>query len=230
MRPSLVAAACAAVFVAAPASAAIVLAPGGSAIQPAENLLFNNDPVNGLAIAGLTNQTDTLVTVTGGETLVGNGGQARVEAADGRISSAFSYQGLSGQLLGFDFADTSQAFNAAEFKIFVGRGTATVLTLTAFSTQGQMAQQTFAIPSSGFFNLDATGGDLIDRFSFAANGSVEDVRQIRIGGVQAISQAVVTGVPEPATWAMLILGFAALGAALRARRAATRAPSAASAH
>jgi hypothetical protein len=227
MRTSLLAVAFAAALVAAPAGAAVILGTGAGAVQPDENLLFNNNPANGLAIIGITNQSDTLVTVIGGEPLVGNGGQARVEAADDRISSAFTYQGLSGQLLGFDFADTARAFTQAEFKVFVGHGTATVLTLTAFTTQGQQVQQAFDIPSSGFFYLDATNGDLIDRFSFAANGSLEDVRQIRIGGVQEISQSISAAVPEPATWAMMILGFGGLGAALRARRAAARVASAA---
>ena len=87
-------------------------------------------------------------------------------------------------------------------------------------------QQVFDIPSSGFFHLDATDGDLIDRFSIAANGSVEDVRQIRIGGVQEIGQSVITAVPEPATWVSMILGFGGLGAMFRARRAAVRVASA----
>lgn len=227
MKTRLLAAAFAAVLAAAPASAAVIIGTGAGAVQPDENLLFNNDPVNGLTITGITNQSHTQVSVTGGETLVGNGGQARVEAADDRISSAFAYQGLSGQLLGFDFADSAKAFDQAEFKVFVGSGTATVLTLTAFTTAGQQVQQAFDIPSNGFFYLNATGGDLIDRFSFAANGSVEDVRQIRIGGVQEIGEQVSAAVPEPATWAMMILGFGGLGAALRARRAAVRVASAA---
>ncbi|TAL35659.1 MAG: PEP-CTERM sorting domain-containing protein [Phenylobacterium sp.] len=52
---------------------------------------------------------------------------------------------------------------------------------------------------------------MIDFFSIAANGTIGDIRQIRIGGIQA-------AVPEPATWTMMILGFGAAGAMLRTRR------------
>ena len=49
------------------------------ALQPEENLLFN-DPglvLNGLTVQGLTNQTSTLLDITGQELLVADGGQAR---------------------------------------------------------------------------------------------------------------------------------------------------------
>ncbi|MBS0362944.1 MAG: PEPxxWA-CTERM sorting domain-containing protein [Proteobacteria bacterium] len=38
------------------------------------------------------------------------------------------------------------------------------------------------------------------------------------GAVSNISEAVVAAVPEPATWALMLLGFGGLGATLRRRR------------
>ena len=55
-----------------------------------ENILFNSpDLILGpaLTVQGVTNQTHFLVSFTGLENLIANGGQARVEAEDG----AFSY-------------------------------------------------------------------------------------------------------------------------------------------
>ena len=87
------AAAALSVAVASPAAATIVLDVGAGVLQPDENLLFNNNPTPGLAIEGWTNQTGTLVTIEGGETLTPAGGQARLDTADGFISTGFTFHG-----------------------------------------------------------------------------------------------------------------------------------------
>jgi len=204
--------------VAAPASATIFINTGAGVIQPDENLLFTNNPANGTTIQGITNQSSTLVSITGGETLVGNGGQARVESLDGLVSTPFTYNGLAGQSLGFDLSDPALAFNQTEFRIFVGKGTATEATLTFVDTTGGVFTETFAIPANGFFNATTADGQLIDYFSIAANGSFEDVRQTRIGGVGDINNPGGGLVPEPTSWALMIMGFGGVGALLRGRR------------
>lgn len=212
MKIQLAAAASAlALAIAAPASAIVIIGAGAGSVQPDENLLFTNDPANGTTITGLTNLTDALVSITGGETLAGNGGQARLEAADGLINTTLTYNGLTGQQLGFHLSDPGLAFTQTEFRIFVGGGTATQATLTFLDTAGQQFQQTFAIPSNGFFNAQAIDDQQINYFSIATNGSFQDVRQIRIGGIGA-------AVPEPETWALMILGFGAIGALMRRKR------------
>ena len=213
-----VAASALALIVAAPASATIFINTGAGVIQPDENLLFTNNPANGTTIQGITNQSSTLVSITGGETLVGNGGQARVESLDGLVSTPFTYNGLAGQSLGFDLSDPALAFNQTEFRIFVGKGTATEATLTFVDTTGGVFTETFAIPANGFFNATTADGQLIDYFSIAANGSFEDVRQTRIGGVGDINNPGGGLVPEPTSWALMIMGFGGVGALLRGRR------------
>ena len=192
----------------------IILGTGAGVIQPSENLLFNNNPPLDLIVLGVTNQSATAVDVAAGETLFGNGGQARAEASDGLVSSLFTFNGLANQSLGIELVNPAKAFTQSEFRVFVGRGTATNLTLTAYDTHGQQFQSTFAIPSNGFFFVNAIDGQQIDRFSLSANGSFEDLRQVRIGGV-----ANLVAVPEPASWAMMIAGFGGVGALMRRRRA-----------
>lgn len=208
---SMLFAAAAAALVVTPAAASVVIDVGPGALQPDENLLFNNDPAPGLVIEGQTNQTSTLVTIEGAETLTPTGGQARLDTTDGKISSTFTYRGLANQLVGFDISDPALAFTSTELRLF--QGTATQVTLTFVDTAGEVFQQTFSRPANGFFNAIAIDGQLIDYFSIAANGTIGDIRQIRIGGVQAIG-----AVPEPATWAMMLLGFGAAGALARRRR------------
>jgi len=202
----------AASVVAASASALVTINVGPGALQPDENVLFTNNPPPGLTVEGVTNQTGTLVSVFGGETLVADGGQARVDTADGLISTAFSFHGRAGQLVAFDLSDLGLAFTATEFRLF--GGTATEATLTFVDTAGEVFQRTVAIPPNGFFSALATDDQLIDYFSIAANGTIGDIRQVRLGGVQAIP-----AVPEAATWAMMIIGFGGVGAIMRRRGA-----------
>lgn len=221
MRSTLLAAAAVTALVAAsPAAASIVIEVGAGVLQPDENLLFNNNPAPGLIIEGQTNQTGTLVTIEGGETLTPSGGQARLDTADGFLSSTFTYRGLTNQLAGFDLSDPARAFTETEFRLF--GGTATEVTLTFVDTEGEVFTEVFGIPANGFFNARAIDNQLIDYFSIAANGTIDDIRQIRIGGFADVDGGGggTGAIPEPATWAMMIIGFAGAGAALRRRRAA----------
>ena len=203
--------------VASPAAAAIVIDVGPGVLQPEENLLFNNNPAPGLTVEGVTNQTNTFVSIFGGETLVGDGGQARLDTLDGTISSTFTFQGLANQLVGFDFSDPTLAFTSTEFRLF--GGTATEATLTFVDTDGEVFTETLTLLPNGFFNAVAIDDQLIDYFSIAANGTIGDIRQIRIGGVTEINGGGGGEIPEPTTWAMMILGFGAAGASFRRRRA-----------
>jgi hypothetical protein len=222
-------AACAAALalgLASPASALIVFGTGSGVVQPEENVLFNEAGPQGLAIIGETNQSATLVAVSGGETLRGRGGQARVQAVEGMINTGFSFNGQASQLIGVDLVDGAKAFQATEFKLQMGDGNATQITFTLFDTDGNAYADTFAYPANGFFYAYATGDTLIDRFSVAANGSFRDIRQLRLGGVVPLDVGVhvnPNGIPEPASWALMILGFGGAGAALRRRRGAAAA-------
>lgn len=59
----------------------------------------------------------------------------------------------------------------------------------------------------------ATGGETGKFWAIAAGGTDRTWDAFKIGQITA------TAVPEPATWALMILGFGAVGTALRSRRA-----------
>ena len=215
MRLRLALAASALLLAAAPAGATIVIGTGPGTLQPPENVLFTNNPANGTTVAGVTNQTATSVSFRGGETLAANGGQARIEAADGLINTTGSaFGGLPASQLAVDLTNPALAFTSTEFRIFVGSGTATTATLTFLDSAGQTFSSTFDILSNGFFNALATDGQTIDKFSFTTNGTFEDVRQVRLGGIASLPALV----PEPMSWALMIFGFGGVGVTLRRRR------------
>jgi len=208
-------AATALLLAAAPAGATIVIGTGPGTLQPPENVLFNNNPPNGTTVAGVTNQTNTSVSFRGGETLAASGGQARIEAADGLVNTTgAAFGGLPASQLAVDLTNPALGFTSTEFRIFVGSGTATTATLTFLDTAGQTFSNTFNILPNGFFNALATDGQTIDKFSFTTNGTFEDVRQVRLGGITSLAGLV----PEPMSWALMILGFGGVGVIIRRRR------------
>ncbi len=71
--------------------------------------------------------------------------------------------------------------------------------------------------------LDAVGvGGALDVWNANTTGSVGDVWQngVDYGSGPLGAFRVLVAVPEPTTWAMMLIGFGALGAAVRARRTA----------
>jgi hypothetical protein len=202
-----------ALLAAVPATAAILIGTGPGVLQPPENVLFNNNPPNGTTVLGVTNQTATSVSFTGGATLVANGGQARLGALSGAISALNpAAGGLPASQLIIDLTNPALAFTSAEFRLF--GGTATTASVSVLDTNGMLFTASFDIPSNGFINAQTTGGQQIDRISFTTNGDVQDVRQVRLGGFAALAALV----PEPVTWSLMIMGFGGVGASLRFNR------------
>jgi PEP-CTERM motif len=89
----------------------------------------------------------------------------------------------------------------------------------AFVTFGDNSTQVFTLAKNvqSFFGL--TSDRLIKSIAFGPNGN-----GISQGGSTAIDNltiGVAGAVPEPATWAMMLLGFGMMGAAVRRRRSPT---------
>jgi hypothetical protein len=190
--------------IAKPVSAGITLGTGAGTVQPDQNLLFNNNPPNGITIQGVTNSTNTLVDITGNETLLGNGGQARVESVDGN-----GYQKAT-----FKFNNPFLAMTSFEFNLNPrGNGTFNV-TIRAWTFSGNVLTTLASSLGNGsnFFYGIATGGDLIARFEVETAGAnqIEDIRQIRLGGIQDSRSPVV---PEPMSAISALVGLSLVAAA-----------------
>jgi hypothetical protein len=112
--------------------------------------------------------------------------------------------------------ENDAGFNWIELSL-VGTGTVSFSLLDGNGT-------TFTSDAAGDFIFDLTNGQ--NKFAFqaingqtiaglsfdVANGGVSSVSQIRI------AQAAATAVPEPATWGMMLVGFGAIGFAMRRKR------------
>jgi hypothetical protein len=187
-------------MMAAPATAARVITAGAGAVQPDENVLTTTNQT-AKTVVGTTNQTNTSVSVSSLNneilTTTASNGQARFESTDGSLDTATIF--LTG----------GQTFTSAEFNLFNAIGTTSSVLI---SFNGGVAQSFNLANGQNFFGFLATGGDTFSSISFDTNGTgVVDLRQLRVGGIQA-------AVPEPGTWAMMLLGFGAIGASMRRNR------------
>ena len=78
---------------------------------------------------------------------------------------------------------------------------------------GAVQRQSAAVPDKGLWLDDWKGGRTIKN-----NGPAEGTAIYDVG---TTSVPMPGGVPEPASWALMIMGFGGLGAALRKRQLAT---------
>lgn len=211
----------AALFSASPASATIALCYETGATIPQCAATTSNvlvDKTTGLVIGGnLNNDVTQLVTFTGTETLVGDGsGQADVSALDGLLDTAVTFQ-----LVG-------ATFNLATFNLFPLTGNdpneAISVQVSYIPTFGG-SPITYTLDGNGnnFYGIYGDAGEQIQSITFGnylpADSGISDIRQVRVGGVQADETPTPQGgVPEPATWAMMLLGFGFVGGAMRSAK------------
>lgn len=206
------------VALSAPAFADVVEVDA-SAIQ-GSNVLFNDGVQTGTSVIGTLNDAaSTTVTFVGanGAGLRAHGGQARIEGA---LNLGTRNPNDTLPLNGFTFGLTSNAtFNSAELNLF--GGSATSANFTIVDDGGAVFN--FSKPlgnGENRFGFQAINGQSIRTITFATvGGGIADVRQVRLG--LDVSAA---PIPEPATWAMLIGGFAMAGAAVRRRGRAASVP------
>ncbi len=195
------------------ASAAVIITQGNLPGSLDTVLIDGADTGTDKTILGLSNEGWT-VKITGDEVIVPSnqgGGQVWIAGADGGLTY-------------LDVATPGATFTAAEININAPRKTEWAITLKGFNASGVEFTQyvdknlnpyasgpvTFSdITNNSFFNFKATDGDVFTNISFQTSGDVA-VGQVRLGAL--------TAVPEPAAWALMILGFGAAGTALRRRR------------
>lgn len=171
--------------------------PGGA------NVLFNNNPPNGTSIVGILNSAPNYnVNFTSTQTLLGNGGQARVEDAGGGSLNNISIS-----------LDAPLTFTQLVANSFTGSGN---LSITVNSSDGIQVFNPFAPGGLGngqnFFTVLASGGTAINSVSLSG-ATFRDLRQTRINGVAGPGGAV----PEPGSIALLV-GAGIGGLILRRRK------------
>ncbi len=178
--------------------------PGG------DNVLFNNNPPNGLQLSGiLNNAQNTPVNFSSTQVLHANGGQARIEAANGANLtnvSVFLNPGFGfTQYVGNPFSAT--------------RNSNLTITVNSVDSNGVIEAPTVLVLPVGngenFFTALASGGELITSVNLS-NGSFQDLRQNRLTGVQSLLTHQ-SAVPEPGSVALLV-GSVITGVGVLVRR------------
>lgn len=174
-------------------------------------------------------QTDTNVLLTPGTNLTtiqanfnggsGLGGTFTSLTDSGNLSAEGSGQATvtatTGLLNQLTFTATGSTFTTATFNL---NGSAADVFIEGFRADGTafsnpLDPYTIA-QGSNFFGIVATGGDVLTGFRIASTTGITDLRQLRLNGLAAVSGAV----PEPGTWAMMLIGFGGVGVAMRRRR------------
>lgn len=191
---------------AAPASAAVTICLGGGcSAQPDSNVLINSG-APGTSVTGTLNNAPGTVTFSSTEQLIGlANGQARVAAVDGVLNNPLT------------FAIDSGLISALEFNIDALSNGNVFFTFTGGDSDGVVTSP-FALDKNGSNFYNAFNGTFSSvTMSFGNGATVSDVSQFRLNASPAVA-----AVPEPATWAMMMFGFAGAGFAMRRRKKDTR--------
>jgi hypothetical protein len=187
---------CLALLLATPALADVTVLPGTSP-GPLDPVVLSAGPLD-FFVSGVVGPSAADVTFTGAENLDVQG--QKIVAATGTFN-----------FLLFTLVNPALAFTGAEFNLnAAASGTTSIFAYDQFGT-GFGGVFTLDGAGSNFFNVSASNGQHIQSIVVMSTAALQDVSQIRLGVVQAL-------LPEPATWAMMILGFGGVGGLMRMRR------------
>jgi hypothetical protein len=178
-----------------------------------ENVLLNNGTNQASVLGSTQNSGISVLFTSAGNNLNSANGAAVVSAFDGILEN------LTFTLLG------GATFTSAFFNITPLNGALDAFeTASAIFTFSDGTTATRSLAGNGNNQFRVTDGSPgISSVTFVAQGTngqgvplgVDSFRQLRLGGV-------ISAVPEPATWAMMLLGFGLVGGAVRRKRHTTR--------
>jgi hypothetical protein len=166
-----------------------------------DNVLLNT-ATDQPTVTGTVGPSNLLVNFTSTSGLLNapSNGQARVSGGTGNDPLT---------QLSFELAN-NETFTKAVFNINAASDGSVVIHVEGVNITGGFFQQNFTVDAKGenFFTITSINGQLITDISLTAiNGATfDDLRQVRLGGFETVG-----AVPEPSTWAMMILGFAGVG-------------------
>jgi hypothetical protein len=184
-------------FAGSAASASVVFLPGNNPQPGEENILLNSG--TGTTVTGTTNQSNVLVDFSSstGQTLIaGSSGQAKITTND------------NGGLL-TSIVVTSPGKTFTDFILDPEHSGAFTVKVTA--NDGTFTDNLPGGPGSNFLTILAQNNETISSIAITSTAGFTSFDQPRISGIAA-------AVPEPSTWAMMLLGFAGLGFAFRQTR------------
>lgn len=185
------------------ASAAVTICLGsGCNAQPDSQVNVDKD-VTGTTVTGvLQNSPSTIVLFSSAEQLINSAnGQANIKAVDGVINNPLTIALGSGLISAIEFNLDAITDGSLQFSFTGGNSNGQVLGPFALDDRG----------ANWFNGYNGTFASVT--LSFLDGATISDLKQVRITRAAAPPPAV----PEPATWLMMILGFAAIGTAARYR-------------
>jgi hypothetical protein len=158
---------------------------------------------------------DTTDTGSSNELMIqGGAGQAEITGATSTGNDTFDL--VSGNI----FLSGNAGMDWIEMAFGDVTGGTITFTLSALDSLGNpesIAPFMYSLDPNGEnkFAFEALNGESITNLAWSiTGGTAGDIRQVRI----ASTEAGVPPVPEPATWGMMLLGFAGVGMALRRKR------------
>lgn len=184
-----------------PASAAVTICLGGGCAggNPLSQVQFTSGQ-SGTSIDATLNNAPGTVTFSSLETLKTHGnGQASLMALDGVLDNPLTITYADGLISKLELSLDAGVTGNISFS-FLG-GDSDGVTLAPYAL-GNSANVYNAL--NGTFKSVTV--------SFLNSATVKDVKQVRV-----TAAPVASAVPEPATWALMLLGFGAVGASLRVR-------------
>lgn len=207
------------------ASAAVVIKPlGSSPIDPTAQVHNNNSP-DGFSILAETKPGALGVTFSSNNALLhANGnGHSKISAVGGTGFHDITIKGT----------DANTLFTAVEFNLQGANNLyAEILMtyadgLTSKITSGKLdnGQNKLVVyddANAAFKSIEITGwrdqlGRTVDSFA-----KFDDIRQIDVNGYSNTGGGGGGAVPEPATWALMIIGFGMIGSAMRRQQQIVR--------
>lgn len=191
----------------------------GTGVEQTGLTVQGNLGAGGPTIVNFTGDTTQSASTSDPLHIQGGQGQADVEGAEINIAAPHNdfYNMLSGNI----FLTGNQAIDYIEFGLTSsGSGTVDFIITGSDGTTSFLNQ----IMGNGdtFFAFNTTGNSTITNVQFVADAPMQLtlLKQVRI-------DTTIGAVPEPATWAMMLVGFGAMGVSLRRRRRGNGLPQAA---